>query len=144
MKHVIEVSFKPTPNVGEKLVHVEPNSLPAINSQNLPPGPGDTVTWRFNETTVEKGDLQVLFQQYADFPDLTPLKPCSPLGPFSSLTLGIGVIVGTVQAVDDTNPSRRFFYKLIENGKELTWDNPVEGAPDKVLGGVIDHPPTPP
>jgi len=134
MHHVIEVSFVTLDN-DNMGVKVEPNAFPG----NLPQlKPGDIVTWK----CAEPRDMHVLFQKVGV--DLSHLDPCNPEGPFSSLTPGAGVVVGTVRSIEDINPSRLFVYKILEKDKELEWANPVAGAPDKVLGGTIMHPPTPP
>ncbi len=142
MNHIINVSFV-NPNDPNR-VHADPNPLPDSQSGDTV-SPGDTVTWLLDKNTVGDRELQVVFKKFGDFPiDLNSLTPCNPLGPFSSLAIGARLIFGTIRSdvPQDVGHSRRFFYKLIEDGAELTWDNTV--GPDLLLGGGIDIPKTPP
>ena len=144
VNHTINVSIVDV--AGVQSVQAIPNPLPfkAATPPFIVVSPGDTITWILGPTVTE--ELQVLFQSFGDFPDLIP-QPSNPLGPLSSIALGFKQISATIrpdvpQAIEQ---SRRFFYKLLRNGKPLPWVQPLpEGAPDEFNGGVIDTPRTPP
>jgi hypothetical protein len=126
MDRIIDVTFVSTK------VNANPNPLPDSGYVM----PGETVTWRFDP----KRELQVLFLKVRDLPDGSPL-PCNPLGPFSSLTLGTGFIVGTIHLGAPALPPQRFLYNLFEYGTALPWYNPVPG--EEADYGGIDIPMTP-
>jgi len=134
MDHIIEVSFVVEPQ-GEAVIATA-NPLPERGPAPPPPrtvvSPGDTVTWRF----PPERHLQVLLKQQGTFPNLV-FGPSR--GPFSSLSVGVGQIVGTISPGVPTNmtQSTRFTYDLFENGRRLRWAN-------NILDGGIDIPRTPP
>jgi hypothetical protein len=106
MKHIISVS-------AENLI--DPNPLPKSGDVL----PGDTVTWLITPTSRE---LQVLFKAVIDIGATQASRPCNPLGLFSSISLGAGLIVGTVHSdpySSDFKGKRRFVYELYENGTKL-------------------------
>jgi hypothetical protein len=134
--HFIDVTLIVGSN-GNAAVIADPNPSPS-RTPTLPViEPGDTVTWRFDP----KRELQVIFKRVAPAPNTVnpPLFPNTPLGPFSSISLGAGVIVGTVRSDVPTNISHSlsFIYDLAENGQTLQWAN-------NILDGGIDIPRTPP
>jgi hypothetical protein len=144
MNHDIFVTFvvQPGPPAVE-LVHADPNPLPARSAQGpqIDLSPGDTVTWHFDPGRK----LEVVFLNVAGLSQIGnagALKLSNPMGPFSSLSVGIGAIVGTIgPGVPQGIPqAQRSFYKLFENGVALPWHNSVQGG----NGGGIDNPRTPP
>ncbi len=136
MNHKIDVSF-----IGSQ-VSATPN--PSPGSGNFVK-PGETVTWRFDEAK----DLQVVFREFVDLAAdgsviETTRKPSNPLGPLSGLSLGAGLLIGTIRSdVPQGTPSRRFIYKLVQDGIDLQWAAPVPGG-SATNGGGIDIPSTPP
>lgn len=110
-------------------VTAEPNPLGNVM-------PKDTVTWSFDPMK----ELQVLFLKVRELPSGLP-QPCNPLGPFSSIKIDAGMIVGTIRSdVPTTPPNQRFLYKLFEKGNVLAWNNPLPG---EAADGGIDIPMTP-
>jgi hypothetical protein len=142
--HVINVSFLIGPN-GDEAVIAEPTPLPQQmpNQPQIEVSPGDTVTWRFDPSR----ELHVIFKQRVEPlpPNPSPpfnaslLKASGPLGPFSSLSTGAGVIVGTVNSGVSTNiaNAQRFICDLVDaaTGKTMPW---------AALEGGVDVPRTPP
>lgn len=144
MNHDIVVTFvvQPGPPAVE-LVHADPNPLPARSAQGPQTAlsPGDTVTWHFDPGRK----LQVAFLNVASLDqngNVGALQLSNPIGPFSSLSLDTGKIVGTIGPAipQDIRQAQRCVYKLFENGVALGWHNPVQGG----NGGGIDNPRTPP
>ena len=151
--HPIKVSFIELPTEPEK-VQASPNPLSAAATGV---SHGDTVTWSWTNTLGSMRELQVIFLKVAML-EVDPItgeitakniQDCNPMGPFSSLMIGMEKIVGTVR--DDTptttSQSRRYYYKLVENGKNLVWKNSLDWDDMLVLlglGGGIDTPKTPP
>jgi hypothetical protein len=140
MHHVINVSFVQV--LGTERVKAVRNPHPGKRTppEETPPppvNPGDTVTWVI---TPANRELQVLFQQTLDLPNLDNPLPCNPLGPFNSLSIGAGLIVGTIRSADQIM-NKRFLCNLYENGKELEWTDGIGGAPK--LAGGLDIPMTP-
>jgi len=147
--HTIEVSFV------SQLVHAEPNPLPAPGGTPPVVLAGDTVEWVFNPTVGQR-ILDVVFSAVDDLDPTTGkpvgnLQATGALGPFVSLSRNGNRISGTIGSgiPENVRQAKRFFYKLVEDGKPLNWDNSVQGAaplPGGVLinGGGIDIPRTPP
>jgi|GEM_PF-5161202 len=135
MHHVIKVSFEQV--MGVERVKAIRNPHPGREGTPPPVNPGDTVTWFI---TPANRELQVLFQQTLDLPNLDNPQPCNPLGPFNSVSIGSGLIVGAIRSAEGIM-SKRFLYNLFEGGKALEWVNGVDGALN--LGGGIDIPMTP-
>jgi len=144
MHHKIELSFV------NGRVHANPNPLPdrAASAQTVV-RPGDTVTWSLAPPEPDR-ELQVVFLKVIDLdskgdPAPGPGRPCNPLGPLNSLSIGARTIVGAVRSdiSQDINHAQRFLYKVVEAGVNLEWDNPVPPV-DLINGGGIDTPRTPP
>ena len=136
MSHRITVSF----SAGR--VSADPNPSPGLGSRVMP---GETVTWSFDETR----ELQVVFNQIVDLDEEGRVieatrRAVNPMGPLNALSLGRGLIVGTIRSdVPQGATNRRFLYRLIEDGAALPWTDRVEGG-DETNGGGIDIPRTPP
>jgi hypothetical protein len=122
----IVVTLEPSPN-GNR-VKADPNPLSIT--------PGD------NTVTFDLGGnaLEVAFERVLDLSNSGAiLEPWGPFGPFDSLSIQGGTIVGTLRQSLPSNS--RYLYKVVENGRALDWVNPVN---DRILGGGIDIPPRPP
>lgn len=133
MNYTIKVEFR------GGVVHIHPEYLKA--------SPGDSVTWLIEPEAARVREVQVLFDKVWESSNGTPVgdpDDCNPMGPFRNLSLGAGLIVGTVHS----NPyggnaarPRLFFYYLFGQGKELTLEKPFHGQSNK---GGIEIPMTPP
>jgi len=95
-------------------------------------------------------ELQVLFEEVFDLdqngnPISSPNSPrrTNPMGPFSSISCGARLIVGTVHSnvSQDINRAERFHYRLYENGIPVTMK---QTSLVNFNGGGIDIPRTPP
>lgn len=137
--HEIKIAFG---EGGE--VEAEPNPL-AGDGNGLTLEPGDTVTWILPENL----GLEVQFGLAQDLPtESNAVEESDQNGPFKSLLSENGRIVG--ELVDDLSGGfrpRRFYYKLVEDGKALPWASsklPPDAPPDHTMGGGIELPPRPP
>ncbi|MFL6262951.1 MAG: hypothetical protein ACJ76Y_24900 [Thermoanaerobaculia bacterium] len=117
MNHIINVTFDPK----NQKAYIDPNPLP---KPSVYIKPGDTVTWLVGG---EK-ELQVLFLKTRILGDSSLPKDCNPMGPFSTLSVGIGLIFGTIRYdVPTAPPNQRFLYKFFYNGQEYPLANPLKG-----------------
>lgn len=137
--HEIKIAFG---EGGE--VEAEPNPL-AGDGNGVTLQPGDTVTW----ILPENRGLEVRFAKAQNLPvESNSVEESDQNGPFKSLLSENGRIVG--ELLDDLPEgfgTRRFYYKLVEDGKALPWAPgklPPGVPPDHTVGGGIDLPPRPP
>jgi hypothetical protein len=115
VNHIINVTFD-----NQQKAYIDPNPLPKAG---IPINPGDTVTWLVDG---EK-ELQVLFLKTRILPS-DPPEDCNPMGPFNTLSVGTGLIFGTIRYdVPTMPPNKRFLYKLFYNGQEYPLANPIPG-----------------
>lgn len=134
--HVIEIV-----PVGEA-VQAVPNPFPGKSEITLQPG--DTVTWNFPAGR----QIEVIFEKVRDLPlDGSPFLKSDPKGPFEDLHVEKGKTFGKVRADLLAGPAagkQRFFYRLLEDGKDVLWHKMPAGAEDTRLGGGVDVPKKPP
>jgi len=127
------------------IVRVQADGI-QIDHNSLLASPGDSVTWLIEPPEQRGRELQVRFDNVqrldAGVPIGMPVN-CNPQGPFRNLSLGAGLIGGTIHSNpyggDHTNP-RRFLYRLFERGAPLRFLGPA--SEENTRG--IDTPMTPP
>jgi hypothetical protein len=124
VNHTIKVTFNPN----DQRAYIDPNPLPRAG---ITINRGDTVTWLIDGDK----ELQVLFLKTRILPSGSP-EDCNPMGPFSTLSAGVGLIFGTIRYdVPAMPPNTRFLYKFFYNGAEYPLENPIPGEVAE-FGGI--------
>jgi hypothetical protein len=125
-------------------VEAEPNPFPGSVEHGGTLQPGDTVTWILPENRA----MEVRFAIAQDLPvESNAAEEVDQNGPFKSLLPQDGHVVGELQ--DDFpvgSGVRRFYYKLVEDGRDLPWASAKlpPGIPSHIAGGGTDIPKKPP
>ncbi len=138
MEHLITVKLVVNAEGKEKVV-AEPNPLPGVE-------PGDIVVWMLAPSTDGRA-LRVEFEEVwtlgPDGKEVDPKARIKPLEPAARPCLGpnseSGRIIGVVKA--DVARGKRFVYKVMDDGGQLAWGNPMLGTEN--FGGM-DVPAPPP
>ncbi|HEV2846401.1 MAG TPA: hypothetical protein VG477_16215 [Thermoanaerobaculia bacterium] len=133
--HTIEIKI-----IAGDVVQADPNPFPSEGEPEIQPG--DIVTWNLPPNRKMRG----VFEKARDLPlKGDSLQDTDPEGPFESLRVEQGRIVGKVRAdLPAESAGKRFFYTLLEDDKEIKWKEKPPGAPDTRLGGGVDIPTKPP
>jgi hypothetical protein len=135
--HEIKIAFG---EGGE--VEAEPNPFPGDGGTLRP---GDTVTWILPENRA----VEVQFAKAQDLPvESNDIEESDQKGPFKRLLPENGQIVGELlDDLPEDSKTRRFYYKLVEDGRDLRWAPsklPPGVPPGHIVGGGIDFPKKPP